>query len=347
VEQYRGEIEDPDFVSTRGLRLRHRPEGRPLAVQPLELPAEVFLPPAVRARIREAAPATLVVVPDGALHKLPLEALLLEGGAQPRYAIDELPPITYAPSAAILALLAGRPAPRLSGPLTLLTVADPAYPAEPAAAGVTPGRGPLPRGALPRLPFTRLESEGIRRLFDPTHVVALEGPRAREAAVVAALPGRSIVHMAAHGFADDRFGNLFGALALTPPPPGQETPGDDGFLSLHEIYALPLGDCELAVLSACVTNVGPQQPLEAGVTLASGFLSAGARRVVASHWGVSDRATAELMTTFLAQATAAERQSRLSSYARALQAARLRVRHQPKWSSPYYWAPFVLLGPPE
>jgi CHAT domain-containing protein len=301
----------------------------------------------VRARIREVGPATLVVVPDGALHKLPLEALLLEGGARPRYALDELPSIVYAPSAAILALLAGRPAPRRAGPLTLLTVADPAYPEDPAPGGATPGRGPVPRGALPRLPFTRLESESIRGLFDPGQVVSLEGPSAREPAVVGALPGRSIVHVAAHGFADDRFGNLFGGLALTPPPPGAETPGDDGFLSLHEIYALPLGDCELAVLSACVTNVGPQQPLEAGVTLASGFLSAGARRVVASHWGVNDRATAELMRTFLAEATAAERQGRPASYARALQAARLRVRHEAKWSSPYYWAPFVLLGPPE
>ena len=50
---------------------------------------------------------------------------------------------------------------------------------------------------------------------------------------------------------------------------GKATPDNDGFLMLHEIYRLPLGECELAALSACVTNVGPQQPLEAGVTLVS------------------------------------------------------------------------------
>jgi CHAT domain-containing protein len=61
-------------------------------------------------------------------------------------------------------------------------------------------------------------------------------------------------------------------------------PDDDGFLSLHEVYQLPLKDCEPGVLSACSTNVGPQRPLEAGVPLASGFLAAGARRVVASPW---------------------------------------------------------------
>src|SRR5262249_10172715 len=69
---------------------------------------------------------------------------------------------------------------------------------------------------------------------------------------------------------------------------------NDGFLALYEIYPLPLADCELAVLSACQTNVGPQHPLEAGVTLASGFLAAGGRRGVASHWRVRRRPAAGL-----------------------------------------------------
>jgi CHAT domain-containing protein len=92
-----------------------------------------------------------------------------------------------------------------------------------------------------------------------------------------------LVHIAAHGSADKRFGNQFGALSVTPPPPGQESPTNDGFLCLHEIYRLPLRDCRLVVLSACETAVGPKRPLEAGVTLGSGFLEAEARRVVASH----------------------------------------------------------------
>src|SRR5947209_12528284 len=111
-----------------------------------------------------------------------------------------------------------------------------------------------------------------------------------------------------------------------------------------EIYTLPLQDCELAVLSACTTNVGPQQPLEAGVTLASGFLAAGAHRVVASHWSVDDRSTAELMAAFFEEVTTAVRKGQPVSYARALQQARRQVRNKPEWASPFYWAPFVLLG---
>lgn len=35
------------------------------------------------------------------------------------------------------------------------------------------------------------------------------------------------------------------------------------------------------------------------------------------------------------------------SGAEALQAAMLKVKAQRKWSHPYYWAPFILVGQPE
>src|SRR5262249_61421821 len=124
----------------------------------------------------------------------------------------------------------------------------------------------------------------IKDLFAPPQVRSLTRDQATKKAVVVELrrqPGWRIVHFAAHGLVHQEFGNRFGAIALTPPPPGKGTPEDDGFLSLHEICNLPLQGCELAVLSACWTNVGPLPPLEAGGTLASGFLSAGAPRGVA------------------------------------------------------------------
>jgi CHAT domain-containing protein/tetratricopeptide (TPR) repeat protein len=352
VDHYLAELTDPGLEPTRGFRLTPRNPGKPLPVQRLELLSRVLLPPEVRARIREHAPDSLVVVPDGPLHKLPLEAVLLESGAGPRYVLDELPPIVYVPSAAVLAQIAGRPRSAADAPLSLLTVSNPAYPqeadrsADSAARAVARGPAGL-RGQLPLLPFTAVESKRIRQHFDAGQVTALEGARATKRAVTAAVAGKRMIHLAVHGFADDRFGNLFGALALTPPPPGKVSPEDDGFLSLHEIYRLPLQDCELAVLSACTTNVGPQQPLEAGVTLASGFLAAGARRVVASHWSVDDESTATLMEAFFAEVTAAARHGEVVAYARALQQARRKVRETPKWSAPFFWAPFVLVGAAE
>jgi tetratricopeptide (TPR) repeat protein len=325
VDYYLDLIQGPDADGKRGMRLTPRAADRPAPLTEIEAVGAALLPPEACRRIRALAPDYLLVVPDGPLHKLPLESLLLPGASEPRYALDVLPPMVYAPSAAVLAVLAARPAPP-AGPLSLLTVGNVAY-----------GR------ALPPLPFSGEESRRVGRLFDPRQVTALEGARATEKAVTEAVAGRRFLHLAAHGFFDERYGNLFGALALALPPPGREAPGDDGFLELHEIYQLPLGACELAVLSACETNVGPQRPLEAGVTLAGGFLAAGARRVVASHWSVDDRSTAELMGTFFERLTAARRDGSVP-FARALQQARQQVRSRPEWASPFHWAPFVLIG---
>jgi CHAT domain-containing protein len=235
--------------------------------------------------------------------------------------------------------------------MSLLTVSDPAYPQESTpvstVARVDLHDAPALLRPLSRLRGTAEESQSIRRFFDSSVVKVLSTAQATEGAVRRELPGKRIIHLAAHGFADEGFGNLFGALALAPPAlAGPLKAEDDGFLYLHEIYTLPsLRDCELAVLSACVTNVGPQRPLEAGVTLAGGFLAAGARRVVASHWSVDDRSTAVLMEAFFAVVTDAVKRNQPVDYAAALQKARQKVRQMPEWSAPYYWAPFVLIGP--
>src|SRR5262249_8519705 len=309
VDNYLEQIGDPAFQPSRGLRLRPRDPTRPLPAQGPELLAEILFPPAARERIRAEAPDGLVVVPDGALHKLPFEALLWRGGGGPVYALNALPPLASAPSGAGPALLADRRPAAPHGPRSLLTVADPAYPG-PAKGGAAPAaQGVWDR--LERLQCAGKESEDIGRNF-AGNVLALRGEQVTKQAVVAALPGRHVVHIAAHGIADLRFANQFGALALTPGPAASQ---DDGFLYLHEGYRLPLEGCELAVLSACPTNVGPQPPLEAGVTLAGGFLAAGARRVVASHWGVDDESTAVLMKEFFAKVTADVRAGRPVAYA--------------------------------
>jgi CHAT domain-containing protein/tetratricopeptide (TPR) repeat protein len=320
-----------DGSRDRGPRtLEGRPRDRRQAATSVGLDrlGDVLLPPAVLRRIEEIKPDGLVVIPDGPLHRLPLEALVIDTPRGPRYVLDELPPIAYAPSAAVLVRLAQRRPPDAAGPFSLLTVSDPEYPPE-----------------VTRLEGTATESEAIRRFFPPQSTTSLTRAAATRGAVRAAVAGQRVVHLAAHGLAEERIDNLFGAVALTPTPARDGQQEDNGRLYLHEIYTLPLKDCELAVLSACDTNVGPQPPLEAGVTLASGFLAAGARRVVASHWKVNDASTARLMEVFFREVTDAARKGERVHYARALQRARREVRQTPGWSAPFYWAPFVLLGP--
>ena len=53
------------------------------------------------------------------------------------------------------------------------------------------------------------------------------------------------------------------------------------------------------------------------------------------------------MGSFFEGVAKAEKAGEPMNYARLLQEARKNVRANPRWSSPYYWAPFVLVGPAE
>ncbi len=319
--------------------------------------SRVLLPPKVLELIKDRNPDYLIVVPDGALHQLPLEALVLEAGDSPQFVLDELPPIAYAPSANIILNLAARRADALDETAATLTVGDPAYAQEGDEAVALAERSgsllrelphaePAPR-VVPRLPATNEECQRVAKAFGREKTQMLLGPNATERNMVAAMPNKRFIHVAAHGLVDDRTDNLFGALLLTPPASDPPPDDNDGFLRLHEIHSTGISGCELAVLSACQTNVGPERPLEAGTTLAQAFLVAGAKRAVASLWRVADESTAELMGSFFENISRDEDQS---SYADALHRARQEIRNNPsnpQWSAPYYWAPFVLIGPAE
>jgi len=73
--------------------------------------------------------------------------------------------------------------------------------------------------------------------------------------------------------------------------------------------------------------------------LSRGFMYAGARRVVASLWQVPDRATSELMKHFYEGILVQNLRP-----AAALRAAQIAIRRDKRWTSPYYWAAFVLQG---
>ncbi len=317
---------------------------------------EVLIPPSARALLNGDECQRLFIVPDGKLNTLPFDALVVERGERPKYMIDVGPPTIYAPSATVLVNLATRQAPKLAGVHPVLTVADAIYQSGAGVTGAPKAGDELlasarsryrnGSGTLQRLPFTATESNWVAKNFKQ-HGVAVEGLRgalATEANVRANVSGREILHFACHGLVDQQHGNFFGALALTPGRAASGT-NDDGFLTLHEIYALKLSGCELAILSACQTNVGLQQRGEGLYGLSRGFLVAGSRRVVASNWLVDDESAASLISYFAAGLTKTDTESDQIDYAAALHAAKRWVRSQDKWSAPYYWATFVLIGP--
>ncbi len=90
---------------------------------------------------------------------------------------------------------------------------------------------------------------------------------------------------------------------------------------------------ELLVLSACKTAEGDKR---AALGLAGIAVRAGARSTLASLWSVDDQSTAKLMSEFYQELKTG------TNKAQALQRAQLAVFAKEK--SPYFWAPYVLLG---
>jgi CHAT domain-containing protein len=66
---------------------------------------------------------------------------------------------------------------------------------------------------------------------------------------------------------------------------------------------------------------------------------AGAPRVVVSLWSVSETGTTELMVRFYREMLKEGKPP-----AAALRAAQLSLMKEKRWSSPFFWAPFVLQG---
>ncbi len=101
-------------------------------------------------------------------------------------------------------------------------------------------------------------------------------------------------------------------------------------------HGLDLKGLGLVTLSACQTGLGENGAGDDLISLENAFFFAGAESVVASLWKVDDDATARLMTEFYANL-------KTMSRARALQEAQKTIKQTSP--GPYFWAPFILIGP--
>jgi hypothetical protein len=296
----------------------------------------VLVPAEVWARIRTARQVT--VIPDGPLSSLPFEALVVAREKSAVFWLDDGPVLRYAPSITVLEVLAAAGARAARN--DVLSVCNPRYSAAATPNAVAPPKFTTRGGPLAPLPGTERETEAVVAAFGADRVTVLCGDAATEAAVRRALAGKEIVHLATHGLVSERRSDLLTALAFTPVASSQRELRDDGFLHLFEIYDLALS-AELVVLSACESSTGSYALGEGVMALSRGFLSAGARRVVATQWKVDDDATASLVGEFLSRVASA---SEPVDYAAALRDAKRSVRARGEWSQPFFWAAFVVSG---
>src|SRR5262249_24844142 len=146
-----------------------------------------------------------------------------------------------------------------------------------------------------RLGFSRREAEAIAALTrESERLKALDFEASRATALSEEMSRYRIVHFATHGLLNSQHPELSGVVLSLVDERGQP---QDGFLRAHDVYNLKL-NADLVVLSGCQTALGKEIKGEGLVGLTRGFMYAGAPRVVASLWQVSDKATAELMKQF-------------------------------------------------
>jgi CHAT domain-containing protein/Tfp pilus assembly protein PilF len=309
----------------------------------------------------------LLIVGDGALQYIPLGALPspATGKNRPLIADHE---IVSLPSASTLAALRSELEGRKPAPRSIAVLADPVFSLDderllqarrksgpetiaasraatrgedkPLLSELTRSLKDIDPGSgfnLPRLPFTRREAQTIAMLVPRAdRKEALDFAASRAAATSAELSQYRIIHFATHGLLNSTHPELSGLVFSLVDERGQL---QDGFLRAHEIFNLRL-PAELVVLSGCRTGLGKEIRGEGIASLTRSFMYAGSRRVMVSLWDVDDKATAELMARFYRLLLGPRRMSA----AAALRAAQVSMARSKGWSSPYYWAAFILQG---
>jgi CHAT domain-containing protein len=270
----------------------------------------------------------LVVVPDGRLHLLPFETLTDTSG---RYLVNTHT-ISYAPSSSALYMINAMPALTLAKG-TFLGVGGVPYNQDPTLVKMATTEG-FAGAPLGNLPGSKDEILAVDAAVHSAGNTLLMGPAATEAAFKRAqLDDRRIIHLAVHGFANEKHPERAALIFLSDPKQGE-----DGILRVGEIARMHT-NADLVVLSACDTAVGRLQGEEGVANLSNAFLLAGARAAVSTLWSMDDTFSLYLIKRFYAHleenTTAAE----------ALTAAkRDMIQTFGKRAVPLYWAAFILDG---
>ena len=352
----------------RGLRIRSTPPPKhgPEVVNAYGQAAHALYKSAVEPAAPLFKASRLLVVADGALNYVPFDALLT--AAPPQGAdFSALPYLiknnetVFAPSASVVAAVRerARGASTSGASGDVLVVADPVFdeadsraPAaqtararpgfESALADLADEGTAAPdaseRRAIVRLPGTGEEAHEIEKLARASGRKAelLLDMNASESNVEGRdLSRYRVLHFATHGLLDAERPQFTGVvLSLVGNPEGS-----DGFLRTDEVFNLKLSS-PLVMLSACETGLGRERRGEGVIGLTRAFMYAGAPTVGVTLWSVADKSTAELMTDFYKNLLGGS----TPAPSDAMRRARLRMIEGKRFSTPYYWAPFVLVG---
>ena len=309
----------------------------------------------------------LLIAADGALNYVPFEALVKSPDSGDYTSIPYLiksNEIVYAPSASVVGAIRQQQNDR-SG-RTILILADPVFnSSDTRARGTTTAITAETRGLgiqsaltdvtgqesaagtekmqglpLARLAGTRTEAEQIVKIAKTSGAQAdvwLDLDASEDNLEARDVSKYRVLHIATHGLLNAERPQFTGlVLSLV----GNKS--EDGFLRTDEVFNLRLSS-PLVMLSACETGLGKEKRGEGVMGLTRAFIYAGAPTVGVSLWSVADKSTAELMTDFYKRLLVTGTATPVAPSA-AMRDAQLAMIAGKKYSAPFYWAPFVLIG---
>jgi CHAT domain-containing protein len=183
--------------------------------------------------------------------------------------------------------------------------------------------------ADPGIAAARPEVQAIAKNFPSgSRVVVDELPRKKD--VKGWIRDYDVIHLSVHG-KFDAGEPLLSYLSLG------RGPDDDGRLTAAEMFGLPLEKSRLLVLSACETGRAEATHGNEIIGMVRSLIFAGAGTLVVSYWKVDSEATAVWMQTFYEVGAS-------RPLPEAARAALLKVKSNPAYSHPYYWAAFTMVG---
>lgn len=263
----------------------------------------------------------LIIIPDGPLHRIPYDALLMADG---KYAVERFT-ISITPSLGVIAhsreQTEGKPG-------SIVSFGDPLINAQTLTELNELQLSTQVRTLLP-IPGSRKEAREVASLGKS---LLRLGKEATATALFSSLKGdNSVIHLATHAIVDDR-SPAKTALLLSPDSVG------GGALFPGDISSLNIA-ADLAFLSACETLGGVNVDGEGVQGLTSSFLEAGVRTVIASHWPVRDETNGPLVQSFYSSALEG------ATMAEAMRTAKLEALEAGAPLS--HWANFSVVGDPD
>jgi CHAT domain-containing protein len=272
--------------------------------------------------IKGKTPERLIICPDGPLSTFPFDVLIAKGPRDDEidyhldYLIKEFA-ISYHFSSAYLQMQAASE--RHGDRLMALGYG---------------GADPQQPGALAGLPGTLEEISTIEKIMGGRGNTYLLDNDASERSFKSKAGQYNILHLAVHGVADTVNAMNSKLVFRT----GGK--GEDGELFAYELYGLNLDNMDLAVLSACESGTGKDQPGEGIMSMARGFAYAQCPSLVMSLWKINDRTSANVMGRFYNNLKDGHDIDESLAQAKRdyLQASKTFQSH------PSYWAAFISMG---